>query len=328
VAVLRLGGFIATEKEGNMGNKLWVFAALVLAASACSHDAEKGAPPAASSSASPPPSVAAPASAMPASAAAPSGTAAGPTETAWVLPKDGACDSADVCRSLCDAGKPLACGFLAHKISTKEWPGDPQQVLPLQEKACTGGELISCWVLAGKYDRGKAVKHDRERAMVLWRRACDGGLADACDDLGEFYITALPGYEQDAPQAERAWRRGCSLGGEKSCKFLKDLENNEYVLVTTIEDLIISPQKWAGKKAALNNVRVMRFGPLRGKIVPKDGKLADGINARLDEDTNDEVKRDWLHIAAGKLVLVHDVWASVEVGSTGDEKLVVYSITP
>jgi TPR repeat protein len=55
-----------------------------------------------------------------------------------------------------------------------------ERAAPLYERACDGGVMDACKNLGGMYMIGVGVPHDEERSRALFRRACDGGEQEAC----------------------------------------------------------------------------------------------------------------------------------------------------
>src|SRR6476660_5427698 len=49
---------------------------------------------------------------------------------------------------------------------------------------CEKGMYVSCFNLGVMFEEGKEVPTQKERAAKLYERACDGGHADACSNLG------------------------------------------------------------------------------------------------------------------------------------------------
>ena len=48
------------------------------------------------------------------------------------------------------------------------------------KKACDGGNAIGCFNLGTMYDSGRGVKQDDFKAKELFGKACDGGDAGGC----------------------------------------------------------------------------------------------------------------------------------------------------
>lgn len=81
-----------------------------------------------------------------------------------------------------------------------------------QKSRCKSGNIGSCMAVGAYYasrDRGA-------QAAPYLSRACNGGMADACDDLAFIYANAK-GVRQNYTKAMRYWSRGCSLGSGSAC---------------------------------------------------------------------------------------------------------------
>ena len=48
------------------------------------------------------------------------------------------------------------------------------------EKACDGGDAVSCFLLGNTYYKGQGVRQDFHKAKELFGKACDGGNAMGC----------------------------------------------------------------------------------------------------------------------------------------------------
>ena len=56
--------------------------------------------------------------------------------------------------------------------------------LALLEKGCNAADTFGCFNLGAIYEEGDPVPKDTARAAGYYRRACDGGDAEACQRLG------------------------------------------------------------------------------------------------------------------------------------------------
>jgi TPR repeat protein len=55
----------------------------------------------------------------------------------------------------------------------------------LLDKACELGSAPACAMLAVSTETGRGVARDPARARALYRKACDGGYAEACPKAGD-----------------------------------------------------------------------------------------------------------------------------------------------
>ncbi|MFL5351635.1 tetratricopeptide repeat protein [Archangium sp.] len=57
---------------------------------------------------------------------------------------------------------------------------DVRRAASLYEKACQGGDAQGCNNLGVMYKQGTGVKKDKRRAAQLFKQACGGGYTEAC----------------------------------------------------------------------------------------------------------------------------------------------------
>ncbi|MCP4447951.1 MAG: sel1 repeat family protein [Myxococcales bacterium] len=83
----------------------------------------------------------------------------------------------------CDLGRPAACGFLAAFLldGSLGHDADVDRAPKLLEKACDGGFPPACKLLGDAYSNGANVPQDRDRASVLYRKACSLGSKLGCE---------------------------------------------------------------------------------------------------------------------------------------------------
>lgn len=60
--------------------------------------------------------------------------------------------------------------------------GDYQKAAQLWQKACDGGEALSCGGLGDLYAEGKGVRQNFSTAKQYYGKACDLGLQVGCDN--------------------------------------------------------------------------------------------------------------------------------------------------
>ena len=64
---------------------------------------------------------------------------------------------------------------------------------------------------------------DPGKAAALARKACDGGIAKGCSNLGLLYESGT-GVAKDLQQAEELFHKACEGGYDEGCKNLKQLK--------------------------------------------------------------------------------------------------------
>jgi TPR repeat protein len=84
--------------------------------------------------------------------------------------------------------------------------------LATQKSRCKSGHVASCMDVGAYY----ASRDKGAQAAPYLSRACDRGMADACDDLAYIYANAK-GVRQSYTKAMRYWSRGCRLGSGSAC---------------------------------------------------------------------------------------------------------------
>ena len=98
----------------------------------------------------------------------------------------GRSDDAASLRNACEAKADLeACNSLARlHFEGVGAPEDKDRAIVLFERACSGGYTDACSnlnILAGLYETGAGVTKDSARAADLYAKACRGGVAAACN---------------------------------------------------------------------------------------------------------------------------------------------------
>lgn len=85
-------------------------------------------------------------------------------------------------------------------------------------QGCRFSDASSCSMLGVMYELGRGVRRDPERARSLYERACDGGNARACGNLGELVLRdpALGAPER----AVSLLRSSCEAGQPRACATL------------------------------------------------------------------------------------------------------------
>ena len=130
----------------------------------------------------------------------------------------------------CGHGDGSACTALGYRVaSERAFPPDVPRAFELWRAACTAGHLPACipygeMLLTGyeatdvqqyvsSVDAVKKIKPDRRKGRRVLGRACDGGLARACDILG----ASLLGEKRKHGDACRSFGRACAAGDAGGC---------------------------------------------------------------------------------------------------------------
>lgn len=110
----------------------------------------------------------------------------------------------------CAAGKPEACaaaGWHHHAIFR-----DEAAAIPLLDKACQGGDLLTCTEYA-LFD----IEGDGKKKVAALERACDAKIAAACTVLGHVHDQGWWGLGPNKAKAKAAYARACAAGDADRC---------------------------------------------------------------------------------------------------------------
>lgn len=103
--------------------------------------------------------------------------------------------------------------------------GDIAKARELWQQGCDAGTPRDCYHLGIVYRDGEGVAPDHDRYLALMTLACNGGMGNACHNLGRAQLTALEeGTGTATPEQLEAgiafYRRACELGTQVSCRNL------------------------------------------------------------------------------------------------------------
>jgi TPR repeat protein len=110
----------------------------------------------------------------------------------------------------CAAGKPEACtaaGWHHHAIFR-----DEAAAIPLLDKACQGGDLLTCTEYA-LFD----IEGDGKKKVAAIERACDAKIAAACTVLGHVHDQGWWGLKPNKAKAKAAYAKACAAGDADRC---------------------------------------------------------------------------------------------------------------
>ncbi|HEX7601283.1 MAG TPA: tetratricopeptide repeat protein [Polyangiaceae bacterium] len=133
------------------------------------------------------------------------------------LPSDRALQARALCDRGCDLGDSGACGGSGLlRLFGLGGPSDPPAGLALLSKACEGGSAKACGNLGGTYVAGRfGVPPDPARGFALLERACKEGYGYACVNLARTSLDL-----GDAVKSEAYGKRACDQGEEGGCVVL------------------------------------------------------------------------------------------------------------
>lgn len=112
----------------------------------------------------------------------------------------------------CKAGSALGCEYIGDTLSDKSYQMfDMATAAKAYDRGCSLGRGISCWSLAMMYFKGDSVPQDSNKGVALLTKACKGGSADECSDLGDVFHKGEYGVPKDERKAFAAYRDACEL---------------------------------------------------------------------------------------------------------------------
>jgi hypothetical protein len=90
-------------------------------------------------------------------------------------------------------------------------------------RACEGGIAQACFGVGEAYRTGRGgMAQDLSSAAPFYERACDRGVPPACAHLGFMYKTGQ-GVPFDADRAAALLRRACDARDEWACQLLREM---------------------------------------------------------------------------------------------------------
>lgn len=92
------------------------------------------------------------------------------------------------------------------------------------EAQCEKGDATSCDRLGALVSAGKHGAADPKKALTLFEKACDGGYADGCTNLG---VSLLIGGSPDPARAAAVLEKACQSGSARACGIAGELAMND-----------------------------------------------------------------------------------------------------
>jgi TPR repeat protein len=116
------------------------------------------------------------------------------------------------------AGAPDA-SSAAGSLSAFGDGGVEKDAAAVYTKACDGGDADACSDLGLLFEQGNGVGEDGARATALFTRACDAGSPLGCANLGLLFEGGL-GVAKDEAHAAALYTKACDAGNTSGCSFL------------------------------------------------------------------------------------------------------------
>jgi hypothetical protein len=89
----------------------------------------------------------------------------------------------------------------------------------LRQKACDGGNAKACRNLGYMYQNGDGLEQNYGKAMQLYKEGCEKGSAEACNDVGVLYQKGW-GVDKNSRQSVKFFRKACDGGLAMGCSNL------------------------------------------------------------------------------------------------------------
>lgn len=90
--------------------------------------------------------------------------------------------------------------------------------------ACEYGDLESCYSLGVKYYRGDNVANDMKQAFALFKKSCDGGKVEGCNNMAVMYNNGANGIKKNLKIAKNMFKKACDSGYKPSCENLAKIK--------------------------------------------------------------------------------------------------------
>jgi len=93
--------------------------------------------------------------------------------------------------------------------------GDFQKAFKYYKKACEGGNALGCSNVGLLYVKAEGVKQDYVEAKKYYGKACDGGHATACSTLA--LVSTYVNAEQNYAKTKEYFEKACEDGDAEAC---------------------------------------------------------------------------------------------------------------
>lgn len=112
---------------------------------------------------------------------------------------------------VCPATDPSGC----FKLGVRRMDALPQVAASAFTRACEGGVAAACNNLGTLYEEGRGVAQDTARAATLYQQSCNGDSPHGCASLAALFDR--PGAAHDEVKAMSLRDRACALGHLQAC---------------------------------------------------------------------------------------------------------------
>ena len=156
------------------------------------------------------------------------------------------------------------------------------------QKACEGGDMEKCNVLAGMYQLGIMFEKDAAKAMELYEKACGGNVYSTCAQAGLQYIK-----EFDDKKAEELLTKACDNRVSLGCSglgVLYRMTDKEKGVVYFQKACDTGENEWAACKGAGEDYYSLGRKEMAKKYLKKACDLGkEHIGVKYDPD----LKKSW-----------------------------------
>lgn len=115
-------------------------------------------------------------------------------------------------KKACEAGSGRGCDYAGDMLLDKDYKIiDIAGAVRAYDRGCNLGAAMPCWSLAQIYFKGELVPKNAKEGISLLTKACMGGGADECEELGKRIEKGAGEVAADTNAALRWSRRACDL---------------------------------------------------------------------------------------------------------------------
>jgi TPR repeat protein/tRNA A-37 threonylcarbamoyl transferase component Bud32 len=131
------------------------------------------------------------------------------------------------------AEDPASCAFLAFSAENRparrpdraELDALHAKAAPALRTECASGGLVECVALGTLLQGGRGVETDVPAAMGLFRKACESGLAEGCNNAAVLEVMG-PDAGKNVGKATESLRKACAAGTVAACNNLAVVQAN------------------------------------------------------------------------------------------------------
>jgi hypothetical protein len=90
------------------------------------------------------------------------------------------------------------------------------KAMALYKKACDAGSFLDCYNLGHALRGGQLFTRDPKQGAIRLKQGCDGGIAPSCYELGLMHEVG-DGVARDPGRAAALFTQGCTGGEPRAC---------------------------------------------------------------------------------------------------------------